>query len=132
MELHERIIAYVEKHYPSSYTALEGIVLSKGFTLEAFYAALERVHQDKRVIQTTRRGEIYYSPYIPPVATPPPSHLTWLDANYPPMTPENDGSGIDLDLSFLFIKTKKERDEFKALASGRPVYMSKKKYAKRK
>jgi len=132
MSLHERIIAYVSNHYPLSMSALEGIVLSKGFTLDDLYTALERVHKDKRIVQSTRRGEVWYSPYIEPPTPPPQKHLEWIRANYPPMTPDNDGSGIDVgDLSWMFLRTKEERDAFRAEMSGRPVYV-KNKYGKKK
>jgi len=127
MELHERIIAYVEKHYPTSMNVLEGIVLSKGFTLNEFYAALEKVHKDKRIIQSNRRGDVWYEPYIEPEIVVQ-KHLVWLRTNYPPMDSTNDGSGIDIDLSWLFLRSREERDAYKAAASGRPVYMVKSKY----
>jgi len=135
MDLHERIIAYVEKHYPCSMTVLEGIVLSKGFTLEQFYAALEVVHKDKRIVQSVRRGEVHYSPYIAPPVVPPPSHTEWIKYNYP--RPHQCSHGVwyttcehcmpfpEISYAGLFLKTKEERDAFRAEMTGRPVYMLK-------
>ena len=129
MELHERIIAYVEKHFPSSMSVLEGIVLSKGFTLEQFYAALEKVHRDKRIIQTQRAGQVWYEPYIAPEIKPQP-HLDWCKANYPwpgkNGVPEFIMPFPDWDLSWIFLSPE-ELEEFKAALKG-TTYTPKKKY----
>lgn len=130
MELLERIVAYVQKHYPTSMTVLEGIVLSKGFTQDDFYSALERVHKDKRIVQTQRGGEVYYNPYIPPPVVPPPAHLEWIKSNYPPMDSTNDGSGIEADYSFLFLSPE-DLDKYKAEVKG-VNYVPKKRYEKTK
>jgi hypothetical protein len=142
MSLVERIIAYVQNHHPLSYTQLAGVVLAKGFTELELLQALDQVHKDKRITQTVRRGEISYSPYIAPPVVPPPAHLLWIESHY--IRPHNCQHNTEytscehcapfpeISYSFLFLKTKEERDNFKALASGRPVYMIKNKYEKRK
>jgi hypothetical protein len=131
MELPERIIAYVQNHYPLSMSALEGIVLSKGFTLDDLYTALEKVHKDKRIVQSTRRGEVWYSPYIEPPTPPPQKHLEWIRTNYPPMTPDNDGSGIEADFSYLFLSPE-ELEKYKAEVRGVQYIPSKRYGSKRK
>jgi hypothetical protein len=108
---------------------LETKVLSNGFTLNDFYTALERVHKDKRIVQSTRRGEVWYSPAPEPTVVKTPSHIEWHRNNYPEypdyMKDEN-GNLIEpfpeIDMSYLFLKTKEERDAFKAKMSGRPMY----------
>lgn len=126
MELLERIVAYVQKHYPTSMTVLEGIVLSKGFTQNDFYSALERVHKDKRIVQTQRGGEVYYSPHIPPPVVPPPTHLEWIKSNYP--YPGRDGVPAfempfpEIDMSWI-VMSPDEAKEYKAAAKGVPTYM---------
>lgn len=125
MNLHERIIAYVEKHYPLSMTVLEGIVLSKGFTIEQFYSALEKVHRDKRIIQTQRGGEVWYSIYIAPEIKPQ-THVEWITKNYP--WPENFKMPFpEIDMDYLFLKTREDRDAYKAMLRG-VSYIPKKTY----
>jgi hypothetical protein len=129
MPLHERIIAYVSNHYPLSMSALEGIVLSKGFTIDDFYTALEKVHKDKRIVQSTRRDEVWYSPAPEPTVVKTPTHVEWLTTHYP--YPDNFEMPFpEINMSYLFLKTKEERDAFRAEMSGRPMYMVKSKYAK--
>ncbi len=124
MELHERIIAYVERHFPCSMTVLEGIVLSKGFTLEQFYSALDKVHRDKSIVQTQRGGDVFYSIYIAPIAKPQP-HLDWVKANYP--DPKDFVMPFpDWDLSWIFLKPE-ELEQYKADLKGTD-YTPKKKY----
>jgi len=130
MDLHERIITYVEKHFPCSMTVLEGIVLSKGFTLEQFYSALEKVHRDKRIVQSQRGGEVYYNIYIAPEVRPQP-HLDWCKANYP--YPKDFIMPFpEWDLSWIFLKPE-ELEKYKADAKG-TTYTPKKKheYTRRK
>ena len=130
MKLSERIIAYVQNHYPLSMSALECIVLSKGFTLDDFYTALEVVHKDKRIVQSTRRGEVWYSPAPEPTVVKTPTHVEWLTNNYP--YPDNFEMPFpEIGMSFLFLRTKEERDAFKAEMSGRPVYVNNKKIWKK-
>ena len=121
--MHQKIIAYIKRNSPISYDALNQRAVERGHNLAEFDYAMERVHRDKRIKVTS---ELLYT-YQEPKVKAPGSHLTWLRKNYVPMTPENDGSGIDLDLSWMFLKTKEERDEYKALASGKPLYMVKSK-----
>lgn len=82
MPLHERIIAYIERHHPLTLSVLEGIVVSKGFTLDEFESALERVHRDKRIVQRTSGDTILYSPYIEPPKKPD-TFASWSAQNYP-------------------------------------------------
>ena len=127
MNLQDRIIAYVTAS--SGLVSLEKLVdkgQSAGFSEGEILATLSDI--GNKLKSTVRGNQVYYQIPPPPKKTAT-SHLTWIRHNYPPMTPENDGSGIDLDLSWMFLKTKEERDEFKALASGRPVYMSKRVYS---
>jgi hypothetical protein len=128
MTLQDRLIAYVTaSNCLVSLEKLLVVATAKGFSEGEVLAALSDV--GKKLKSTVRGNQVYYQ--IPPAIKTPIDHLQWLRANYPPMTPETDGSGIDIDLSWMFLKTKEERDDFKALASGRPVYMMKKNYAKR-
>ena len=134
MDLKERIIKYVLQHYPLSLTTLEGIVVSKGFTQSELYAALDEVHRDKRLQQTTKGGDVWYQPALAKVASPTP-HLDWVNNNY--MRPDHCEHGIentscehcmpfpDMNFDHLRLKTHKERMAYKAAASGRPVHMLK-------
>jgi len=109
MTLSNRIINYILKRDTTTLMQLEGVVLSKGFTLDDMFRALETVHRDKRIdYRANASGEITYRPAI--AKTPKPnSHLAWLQDNYPRMDKTNDGSGIDIPMDHLFLKTKEER-----------------------
>ena len=122
MTLKDRVIRYILRRNTTTLLELEGVCVSKGFTIDELYATLDAVHSDKRIqYNANASGEITYRPAV--TRTPSPAtHLTWLRENYPTMDDTNDGSGIDVgDLSWLFLKTKKERDAFKAEMTGRPV-----------
>ena len=128
MELKQRIIAYIIKNAPVTIDTIIEQATSKGYTELEVLNTLEQVHKDKRIKQTTKGGTVVYTlaTHKEPKAL---THLQWIRDNYPPMDANNDGTGIDVgDLSWMFLKTKEERDAFKAEMSGKPVYM-KKKYA---
>ena len=128
MELKQRVIAYIIKNAPVTIDTIIEQATSKDYPELQVLNTLEQVHKDKRIKQTTKGGGIVYTLYThkePKALT----HLQWIRNNYPPMDSTNDGTGIDVgDLSWMFLKTKEERDAFKAEMSGKPVYM-KKKYA---
>jgi hypothetical protein len=109
-------------------TRFEHLANKRGVSLSELYSALDKVGRDKRIARKVLGGEVVYCKHVPKTPT---DHLRWVRENYPPMDETNDGSGIEIDLSWMFLKTKEERDEFKALASGKPLYMVKK-YGKRK
>lgn len=128
-ELQERIITYVTKvDALVSLEKLLTVTAAKGFSEGEVLAALSSIGNK---LKTTVRGDtVYYQ--VPPIKKPPIDHLTWVRHNYPRMTEETDGSGIDIDYSFLFLKTKEERDAYLAEAKGMPVHMlNNKKYAKK-
>ena len=128
MELKQRIIAYIIKNAPVTIDTIIAKATSKGYSELEVLNTLEQVHKDKRIKQTTRGDTVVYTLYTQKEPKPQ-THLQWIRDNYPPMNSTNDGSGIDIgDLSWMFLKTKEERDAFKAAMSGKPVYM-KKKYA---
>jgi hypothetical protein len=131
-----RITEYVLKRTGTTLSQLESVVVSKGFTIDELYTALETVHRDKRIARKVLKGEIVYAPAPEPKAIG--SHVTWCRENYPDPDPwcvDEQGNFIeafpDIDMSFMFLKTKEERDEYKAAASGRPIYMLKKNMVKK-
>ena len=132
MELKQRIISYIIKNAPVTIDTITAKAAEQGYTDLEVLTALEHVHKDKRIKQTTKGDTVVYTLYThkEPKA---PTHLTWIKNNYPPMDSTNDGSGIDVgDLSWMFLKTKEERDAFKAEMSGKPVgYAKSKCYNKR-
>lgn len=125
-QLSNRIITYILKRKTVTLRDLEGLVVQHGYTLNELYQALEVVHRDKRITNTASvSGEVTYKLATAKKA-PSTSHLTWLRHNYPRMDSTNDGSGLDVgDLSWLFLKTKAERDEFRARMTGKPVHVQK-------
>jgi hypothetical protein len=103
-------------------TQLEHRATERGVLLSDLYQALDTVHRDKRIRRGVKGGEVYYEvAKAKPTAI---SHTQWVTQNYPPMTADNDGSGIDADFSYLFL-TPDEAKEYKANAKGLPVYMMK-------
>jgi hypothetical protein len=115
------IIDTILRHERMTLTELESRATKRGLSLSELYSALEVVHRDKRIVRSVKQGEIVYTKYThKPAASL--SHLTWVRTNYPLMTPDNDGSGIEIELDWLFLKTKEERDAFKAEMTGRPRY----------
>jgi hypothetical protein len=122
MDLNERIIKYIESHHPISYSKIVQVAAGKGFSETEVLQALDKVARNKSITTKVRKDEVWYDLItITPVTTP--TYITYWRNNYPPMTPDNDGSGIDIDLSWMFLKTKDERDEYKAAAKGVPKHM---------
>ena len=117
MELKDRIIAYLEKHHPITDAKILALAKSKGYTDAEVYAALELVHTDKRISTKARGDVIWYDIYVAPPPKPVPTHTQWLAANYP--WPEHFEMPFpEIDLSWIFLKTKAERDEFRAMMNG--------------
>ena len=127
--LSNRIADYVLGRTAVTLTELEGVVVSAGYTLNDLYTALETVHRDKRIARKVLKGEVVYTPAPKPKL--PSSHLSWTAEHYP--WPENFVMPFpEIDVSFIFLKTKEERDAFKAEMSGRPVYTKSKYVTARK
>lgn len=123
MELKDRIIKYILNNPNTTMDTIIGEATSKGYTQHEVLTALDSVHKDKRITHTANAsGVVVYRPAKAKVSTVP-THVTYWHDNYPPMTTDNDGSGIDIDLSWMFLKTKDERDDYKAAAKGLPKHM---------
>ena len=126
MELKQRIIAYIIKNAPVTMDTVISEATAKGYTEAEVLTALDVVHRDKRLTQTANTaGVVTYK--LANAKKAPTDHLKWIKNNYPIMTPETDGSGIDIDMGHLFLKTKEERDAYLAEMKGRPVHMLKSK-----
>jgi hypothetical protein len=128
MTLEERIIKYIENHNPISYTTIVQVAAGKGFNEMQVLQALDKVGRNKGITTKTRKDEVWY--YLVPAPAPviAPTYHSWLRGNYPPMTADNDGSGIDVDFSWLFLRTAEERDAYRAEAKGVPMYVYNKRY----
>lgn len=124
--LHTRIIAYIEKYQPVTYDALEARARERGYSLFDFEEAIQRVHKDKRIRVSSALVYTFEAPKLPS----PTPHLDWLRENYPRMTSENDGSGIDADFSYLFL-TPEQLLEYRARMKGQPVWQIKKTESRR-
>jgi len=129
MELKDRITNYILKRTATTLTELEGVVVSAGFTLDELYGALNQVHRNKAIRRTVRQGEVVYIKASPPKE--PGSHLSWTRHNYPPMDNTNDGSGFDIDYSYLFLSPDALL-EYKAKAKGMPTFMYNKSHGHQK
>lgn len=111
-----KIIKRISLERDCTYDDLEARANEKGIDTAIFLTAMTMVHRNRTVVATKAGGGIHYAIKkieIKPIA----SHLVWLRENYPPMTSENDGSGIDVDFSWLFLKPE-QLDEYKAAARG--------------
>jgi len=126
--LSSRITDYILKRTGTTLTQLEGVVVSAGFTLDELYAALNQVHRNKAIRRTVSHGEVVYLKALPP--REPGSHLSWTRHNYPLMDDTNDGSGFDIDFSYLFL-TPDALLEYKAAAKNMPTHMLQSRYDKR-
>lgn len=124
MDIAEAIVSRIFEDKEVTLSQLENRALERGISLSVLYDALATVHRDKRVKRGVRGGEVYYCVAPPPKS--PTDHLKYVREHYPPMTAENDGSGFDIDLSFLFLKGE-ALDKYKAAAKGRP-YVPKARY----
>lgn len=124
-----RVTDYILKRTGTTLGQLEGVVVSAGLSLDELYAALEVVHKDKRITRRVIKGEIVYTPTPEPKA--PTDYLKWVRENY--AWPGTGGTPPfvmpfpEIDMSFMFLRTKEERDAYKAEASGRPIWQVKKK-----
>jgi hypothetical protein len=122
--MHELIITRILNHGIVTLGELEDRATQRGLSLSELYTALDKVHRDKRIKRGVRQGEVYYEVMKPNTHF---DHLVWWREHYPPMDETNDGSGIDVDFSWLFLRTVEERDAYKAEAKGVPMYVYNKK-----
>jgi hypothetical protein len=125
-QLYNLIINKILKEKTVSISSLEERAKQRCVSIEELYTVLERIHRDKRIRQTVAKGEIVYSPTPERRATVA-THLRWIKDNYPD-TSDFEMPFPEIDMSYLFLKTKEERDAFKAEMKGQPVYM----YAKKR
>lgn len=129
MELKDRIIKRIVAQYPVTYEKLEALVLGIGHTEIEFMEAMEAVHCDKRVVQSTKADSIVYRPYIAP---PVKEHFV-QNWKYP--YPGRDGvpefvmPWPEWDLSFIFLRPE-ELEKYKAEAKGR-TYIKKHGYQRK-
>lgn len=123
MELPDRIIAYIENHYPIPYGKIVQVAAGKGFTELQVLEALEKVNKHKQIETKTRKEEIWYS--IVPVVEPkaPPTYLSWVSRNYPYPPDDWTEPFPEIDLGAMFLRTKEERDAYDAQVKGVPIHM---------
>lgn len=124
-ELRDRIIRRIVAQHPVTYETLEQLVLSVGYTELEFMEAMEAVHKDKRVVQTTTGDTIQYRPFI----APPKKEPFTCTVPYPTMDATNNADHpafATLDYSYLFL-TPEELDKYRADLRG-VKYIPKKRY----
>lgn len=127
--MHELIITRILNQGMVTLTQLEARAVERGLLLSDLYAALDKVHRDKRIKRGVKGGEVYYIPTPPKAAAP--DHQAFVRNNYPPMTEDNDGSGIEADFSYLFL-TPEQLVEYKAAAKNMPTFMYNKTHGRQK
>ena len=82
MTLTQRLTKYILSHPGVTLDGLVEIAVSKGFTEAEVYTALEAVHRDKRIHQTsTQAGVVSYRPAMAKAKSPTPG-LDWIRENY--------------------------------------------------
>lgn len=129
MNIAEAIISRIIQDGSVSLTQLEQRAQDRAVSLSDLYTALDKVHRDKRVKRGVRKGEVYYEPASPPKT--PVDHLKWVREHYP--YPDNFiMPWPEWDLSWMFLKTKEERDAFLVEMKGRQAVYNKKRYEKAK
>jgi hypothetical protein len=124
-----QIINTILRHERMTLAELESRAEKRGLSLSDLYTALERVHRDKRITRSVSKGEVVYTKYIPKSVTLM-SHLSWVRENYPYPDKDWQEPFPEIDLGAMFLRTKEERDEYKAAVTGRPVWQVKKKNQK--
>jgi hypothetical protein len=116
--LANKIAAFIIREKGTSYSAIKARASEKAIDPLVLEQALERLHKNPMIHRTVSGGDIQYSVKVVKAITPV-SHVEWVRANYPPMTSSNDGSGFDIDLSWMFLKTLEERQAYKEAVAGR-------------
>lgn len=106
-------------------TELESRATERGLSLSDLYTALDKVHRDKRIVRKVLNGEVTYVP-APKRSEVVNSHIKWVKDNYPWPDADWQEPFPEIDLGAMFLRTKEERDEYKALASGKPIWQVKK------
>ena len=128
-ELATKIIAGIHKRPDVSYSILETHAKKLNISIGIFQNAMTLVQGNKTVQTKIKKGELVYSPKAEAVPKAPGSHLLWVKNNYPPMTKENDGSGIEADYSYLCLSPE-DLDKYKAESRG-VSYIPKKRYERK-
>jgi hypothetical protein len=126
MSLSKLIVTRILKDGEVTLTQLETRATERGVSLDELYNALQEVHRNKAIARTVRGGEVVYTKAV---KRTPLDHHTWLRTNYPPMDSTNDGSGIEADLSYLFL-TPEELEKYRAEIRG-VQYIPSKRYGKK-
>ena len=122
------IITRILRDKDVTLSQLEAKAIERNVPLNDLYAALDKIHRDKRIQRKVLKGEIHYLPATIPKT--PTDHLAWVNQWYKD-NPQHctEVPFPEIDYSHLFLKTKEERDAYLAEAKGMPVHMvSKKKY----
>jgi len=63
-ELRDRLIRRIVAQHPITYDKLQELTEGVGYTELQFMEAMELVHRDKRIVQSTSGETIVYRPYI--------------------------------------------------------------------
>lgn len=117
-----KIGKYIQTSRGCSFTEIKTRATKHSIPPDVLEEALRVLHRVPNVHRTVAGGDVQYvwKEVVKKPVTPV-SHVEWVRANYPPMTSENDGSGIDIDLSWMFLRTLEERQAYKEAVAGRYV-----------
>lgn len=121
-----KLVTYITTNPGCTYSGLLARAITHGLSEDTLLQALTLVHKNKAIKTSTSGGEITYSlAMVKPITAI--SHVSWIKDHYPPMDSTNDGSGIDVDFSYLFLRPE-ELEQYKAEAKGRGFIPRKKNY----
>lgn len=129
LALAAKLVTQIDKEAELSLDAIDVRANRHGIEMRVLDRALELLHKNKHIERKTKKGTVYYSIKVIKKVGPG-SHLIWLRTNYPIMTDSNNGSGLDMDFSHLFLSPE-DLDKYKAQVAGR-AYIPKKRYAMQK
>ncbi len=116
--LAQKLVLHITEVGHTTFDKLEARARTHGIDMYTFDAAIALIHKLPSIKRTVAMGTVKYQlQSVEKKVKEPGSHLTWVRNNYPVMDSSNDGSGIDLDFSYLFM-TPDELDAYKAAVRG--------------
>lgn len=125
-ELAFKIAAYIIRHNGSSYTSIKNRAVELGISLADLEDALVELHKNPMCHRTMAGGDVQYamkSVVKTPAGTP--THVEWVRDHYP--WPGKNGLPAfempfpEIDMSWMFLRTLEERQEYKMAAAGRYI-----------
>ncbi len=129
--LADKIAALIVRERGASYTEIRQRAQAKGIDPLVLEQALERLHKNPMIHRTMAGGDVQYSVKVAKTPVGAPTHVQWVSANYPWPDKGSEPAFVmpfpEIDMSWMFLKTLKERDSYKAAVRG-VAYVKPKRY----